>query len=111
MIYPARYTFPESDPAKHTGARNLRLFGWVPIQRWIPMAGISFFAGLILTAHIVAWLVQWLPYLIAGGMFIGALWTTWHFRSVIMGVKSGWNTPETAPNPPVIDKILKIGNK
>lgn len=84
---------------------------WVPIQRWIPMAGITFFGGLIVTAHTVSWLIQWMPYLIAGGMLIGALWTIWHFRAVILGVKNGWNTPETAANPPVIDKILGAGNK
>ncbi len=79
---------------------------WVPIQRWIPLAGITFFASLIVTAHTVAWLVQWMPYLIAAGMMIGALWTIYHFRSVIMGVKHGWNTPEGTPDPTVITKLL-----
>jgi hypothetical protein len=79
---------------------------WVPIQRWIPMAGITFFGCLIVTAHTVAWLVEWMPYLIAGGMFTGALWTIWHFRSVIIGIKQGWDSPETAADPTVIAKIL-----
>lgn len=82
---------------------------WVPIQRWIPMCGITFFAGLIVTAHTVSWLVQWMPYLIAAGILVGALWTIWHFRSLIVGVRNYWNTPDTTPDPVVITKIL--GNK
>lgn len=79
---------------------------WVPIQRWIPLAGITFFASLIVTAHTVAWLVQWMPYLIAGGMLAGALWTIWHFRSVIIGIKDGWELPESEENPHIINRIL-----
>ena len=79
---------------------------WVPIQRWIPMAGITFFGGLIVTAHTVAWLVEWMPYLIAGGMLIGACWTIWHFRDLITTVRKSWNTPETAADPALITKII-----
>ena len=79
---------------------------WVPIQRWIPMAGITFFSGLIVTAHTVAWLVEWMPYLIAGGMLIGAGWTIWHFRDLITTVRKSWNTPETAADPALITKII-----
>ena len=84
---------------------------WVPIQRWIPMAGITFFGSLIVTAHTVSWLIEWMPYLIAAGLLVGALWTIWHFRSLIAGVRTGWNTPESAPNPAVIDKILDVKNR
>jgi hypothetical protein len=79
---------------------------WVPIQRWIPMAGITFFGSLIVTAHTVAWLVQWMPYLIAGGMLTGALWTIWHFRSLITTIRQNWNTPDTSPDPALITKII-----
>ena len=84
---------------------------WVPIQRWIPMAGITFFGTLIVTAHTVSWLLEWMPYLIAGGMLLGALWTIWHFRSLIAGVRAGWNTPEDAPNPIIVDKVLAPFNR
>jgi len=88
-------------------AASVAALVWIPIQKWIPLAGITFFGGLIVTAYSVAWLIAWLPYIIGAGFLFGALWTIWHFRGLIMGVRRGWNEPQAAPNPPIIDKILK----
>jgi hypothetical protein len=79
---------------------------WIPIQKWIPMAGITFFGGLIVTAYSVAWLIAWLPYLIGAGFIVLGLWLVIHYRSLLLGIRRGWNEPQDAPNPPIIEKVL-----
>jgi hypothetical protein len=87
-------------------AASIAALIWIPIQKWIPLALLTFFGGLIVSAYTVAWLVTWLPYLIGAGFLVGALWGAWHFRSLIMGARA-WNAaPENAPPPAAIAKIL-----
>lgn len=80
---------------------------WVPIQKWIPLTGLTFFGGCIATAWTVSWLLEWLPWIIGAGILIGLLWLIPYLRGLILAIRRSWNEPQDAPNPPVIDKILK----
>jgi len=79
---------------------------WVPIQRWIPLAGLTFFAGCIVVAWTVAWLVTWMPWIIGAGVLIGLLWLIPYLRSVLLAIRRSWNEPADAPNPRIINKLL-----
>jgi len=87
-------------------AASIAALIWIPIQKWIPLAGITFFGSLIVIAYSVAWMIVWLPYLIGAGFLFGALWTIWHFRGLILGVRRGWNEPQDSPTPPAVAKVL-----
>lgn len=80
---------------------------WVPIQKWIPLTGLTFFGGCIGTAWTVSWLLEWLPWIIGAGLIIGLLWLAPYLRGLILAIRRSWNEPQDAPNPPIIEKILR----
>ena len=92
---------------RHRGQHRSHHLG--AIQRWIPLAGLTFFGSCIVVAWTVQWLATWMPWIIGGGLVAGAAWMVWHFRGVIVAIRSSWNEPASAPNPPVIDTILPKG--
>lgn len=79
---------------------------WVPIQRWIPLAGLTFFGGCIVTAWSVSWLLEWLPWIIGAGLCIGLLWLIPYLRGLLIAIRKNWNDPAEAPNPAIIAKVL-----
>ena len=88
-------------------AASIAALIWIPIQKWIPLAALTFFASCIVVAWTVEWLTVWMPWIIGGGMCIGLLWSMPYLRNILLAIKRSWNEPQDAPNPPIIDKILK----
>jgi hypothetical protein len=79
---------------------------WVPIQKWIPLAGMTFFGGCAAFAVLATELLPWVPWILGAGLLVGLLWLTPYLRALLLAVRRGWNEPEDAPNPAIIDKIL-----
>ncbi len=80
---------------------------WVPIQKWIPLAGLTFFGSCGVLAVTVSELLPWMPWIIGGGVIIGLLWLFPFVRRFVIDVRRSWNEPADAPNPPLITAILK----
>lgn len=80
---------------------------WVPIQKWIPLAALTFFVACIVVAWTVQWLTVWLPWIIGAGMLLGLIWLMPYLRGILLAVKNHWNTPPESPDPKLITKILK----
>lgn len=88
-------------------AASIAALIWIPIQRWIPLATLTFFASCIVVAWTVEWLTVWMPWIIGGGMCIGLLWAMPYLRNILLAIRRSWNEPQDSPNPPIIEKILK----
>ncbi len=80
---------------------------WVPIQKWIPLAGLTFFGSCGVLAVTVNELLPWMPWIIGGGVIVGLLWLFPFVRRFVIDVRRSWNEPADAPNPPLITAILK----
>lgn len=80
---------------------------WVPIQKWIPLAGLTFFGSCGVLAVTVSELISWMPWVIGGGVIVGLLWLFPFVRRFVIDVRRSWNEPAEAPNPPLITAILK----
>jgi hypothetical protein len=80
---------------------------WVPIQKWIPLAGLTFFGSCGVLAVTVSELLPWMPWIIGGGVILGLLWLFPYLRRIVIDVRRSWNEPAEAPNPPLITAILK----
>ena len=88
-------------------AASIAALIWIPIQKWIPLATLTFFASCIVVAWTVEWLTAWMPWIIGGGMCIGLLWLVPYLRRLLIDIRAHWNEPADAPNPKLISKILK----
>ncbi len=88
-------------------AASIAALIWIPIQKWIPLATLTFFGACIVVAWTVEWLTAWMPWIIGGGMCFGLLWAMPYLRNILLAIKHNWNEPQDAPNPPIVDKILK----